>query len=176
MVSAGKEAIMATDLKLRGVIPRDLSSVEWVDWPLPERITAARALGETAGFSTQTQQCAVAVTMIEQPGKIPCGNAIGMMPFGKKEPWGWRAKTWANVKPVGYALIREGAGGKMGVFFAFHRKELSLELMMEIVKRRRMYTGAVYAERWVATEDIAGPAATFDATLRMVKAAWGGGE
>jgi len=165
---------MSTELKLRGVIPRDLNSVEWEEWPLPERITAARELGEKVGFTEQTQQCAVAVTLIEQPGKIPCGNAIGMMPWGARKPWGWRAKTWTNVQPTGYAMIREGAGGRLGAFFKFGSKAESLHLVMELVKRRRMFTGAAYAEKWGGGVEPEKMSATFNAILRMVKVDWPG--
>jgi len=163
---------MSRTLELRGVIPRDLSSVKWEKWLLAERITTAKEIGEVAGFGVNVQQCAVAVTMLEQPGKIPNGNAIGMMPFGKTEPWGWKAKTWTTVKPTGYALIREGAGGKMGVFFKFGCRRESLHLMMELVKRRRMFSGAVYAQKWGGGLAAKTMTAAFDATLRVVQAEW----
>ena len=85
-------------------IPIDLPKVPatWQDCPIEARLRAAM-LREDAPVWARLS--AVAITMNEQPGKIPVGNCCGLMCQGETRPWGWKAEHWTRVEPMGYALL-----------------------------------------------------------------------
>lgn len=171
---------MPDDKPLRGVIPNDLPKVEAFKhkWPLDKRIEAARAAVHTDGkaYTQDEQMIAVAVTCNEQPvgGWVYVNNACGFMCWGQKSPWGW--KSWVKP-PVGYALIPEGAGGKMGVFLAFASVDDSLLRVLAAVRVRLWASApdwaAFYADRWVAVPELRKESISgFNAAMLKVRAAW----
>lgn len=157
---------------LRGQIPTDLPEVArtWTDWPLPERARAAKSI---SGCADIERQSAVAITLNEQPGKIPVNNCCGIMCQGAARPWGWTDSAWAGCTPVGYALIREGAGGKLGVFLAFKSATDSLAFLVRKVHDRGVVTAEAYADKWVAVESLRNQSISgFNAMLARVQSAW----
>ena len=130
-------------------IPTDIPQVvvTWLEWPLAERLRAAFLRDDAPVWS---RLAAVAISLNEQPGKIPNGNCCGIMSQGRTMPWGWREKHWQRVKPVGYALIREGQGGLLAPFLAFAQPADSLSFLIDRVWTRRIWTGEDYAAEWVS--------------------------
>lgn len=128
-------------------VPNDLPlvDIEWWDWTLAERIKAAIHRIDVPGWARLS---AVAITMVEQPRQIPVGNCAGIMPFRRAFPWGWSAKTW-KIRPVGYAMIREGMTGKKAPFLAFEKPGDSLSFLIDRCCGRKIRTGDEYAAKWV---------------------------
>jgi hypothetical protein len=113
----------------------------------------------------------VAITLNEQPGKIPVNNPCGLMCWGEEDPWGW--KFWPDSPPVGYALIQEGEGGMMGVFLAFADVKDALARLLARIQARDIATPEDYAQYWVAEPKQHDAAVSgFTATLAKVEAAW----
>ena len=132
-------------------IPKDLPlvSATWEDWPLPERI---RATLYRIDAPVWAKLSAVAIAMIEQPGKVPCGNCCGIMAQGNGEfPWGWKADTW-KIRPIGYVLLNEGQGIKGAPFLAFARVDDSLSFLIDRCYGRKIRTGDEYASEWVGMD------------------------
>lgn len=139
----------------------------WTDWPLADRVTAAAKLP----VPYWARLAAVAITLNEQPGKIPNGNCCGLMSFGTKMPWGWREKQWANVKPTGYALLKEGQTGLLAPFLAFASPADSLRFLAERCEARGIYDGKTYARLWVGQNPVVPEtAAAFDRCVDKVLA------
>lgn len=127
----------------------------WEAWPLAERITAAgEYLKANPVILPWAGLAAVAVTMLEQPGKIVCNNVAGIMSQGETEPWGWRASVWQHHRPVGYCLAKEGldpdGGGKP--FLAFASTVDSLGFLIDRCWARGIYDGPSYAGSWFGAE------------------------
>ena len=119
---------------------------------------------------------AVAITLNEQPGKVYAKNCCGIMCQGLTLPWGWRGIEW-NPRPVGYALLREGATGDKAPFLAFARVEDSLGFLVDRVTARSMYGPDNYALSWVGarpgTKTYAGAVSGFTAAYdKVVAALW----
>lgn len=128
--------------------PTDLPQVPatWQDWPLKNRVLAAC---KRTDMPVWARLAAVAITLVEQPGKIPVGNCCGIMSQGYKKPWGWRVAQWQRVEPVGYAMLKEGQGGLVAPFLAFAKVEDSLNFLIDRCVSKGVYDGATYAEKWV---------------------------
>jgi hypothetical protein len=159
---------------MNGVEPTDLpkKTVTWSQWPLADRITAARSI---PGYTTEELQSAVAITLNEQSGNIPVNNCCGLMCLGKSRPWAW-TDVWENHPPTGYALINEGQTGLVGVFFAFDNAADSLLFLVKKVRSRGLTTPEVYADKWVGGgAQTAGAIAGFKSALKKVQANWGTG-
>jgi hypothetical protein len=156
-------------------IPADLPQVvvAWQDWPLVERVRAAL---HRIDVPVWAKLAAVAITANEQPGKVPVGNTCGLMCQGLTCPWGWREKHWLAVRPVGYALIREGQTGLSAPFLAFAKPEDSLAFLTDRVVARGICDGASYAAQWVGvdagtktfTDAVAGYARAHDKVLAVL--------
>ena len=129
-------------------IPTDLPLVAATvqDWPAEARLRAAMAARPQAPIRAKI--AAVAITLNEQPGKVYAGNCCGIMCQGLTYPWGWRDIEW-NPRPVGYALLREGATGDKAPFLAFARVEDSLGFLIDRVTSRSLYQADNYALSWV---------------------------
>lgn len=132
-------------------IPSDIPLVPatWQDWPVEARLRAAM-LREDAPVWARLS--AVAISMNEQPGKIPVGNCCGLMAQGDGTmPWGWKVEHWAKAKPIGYALLNEGQGIKGAPFLAFAKPEDSLSFLIDRCVSRQIDSGERYAVKWVGT-------------------------
>lgn len=157
-------------------IPTDLPLVKATvqDWPAEERIRAAMAIRETTPI--RAKLAAVAITLNEQPGKVYAGNCCGIMCQGVAFPWGWRGIEW-NPRPIGCALLREGATGESAPFLAFARVEHSLGFLIDRVTSRSLYQADSYALSWVGArpgtksyvEAVKGYVAAYD---KAVAALW----
>lgn len=156
----------------RGVVPKvDLPRVPttWQTWSVADRIRAARSLPAT----DWQRKCAVAITLNEQPRKIPVGNCCGLMCWAARAPWGWGG--WAGYPPHGYALIREGSGGMIGVFLAFRTPADSLRRLLSAVRSRGISDGETYWREWVCVKSQRTAAIRgFNSKLAEVVAAWPG--
>lgn len=165
------------------VEPKDLIQLKprWQPWPLSERVEAAL---QVTGFPTNVRQSALAITLVEQPGKIPNGNCCGIMSQGAYKPWGWTKQVMA---PVGYVMLKEGQTGKMSPFLAFSSPAESLWVLIERVCPRRILSGNAYASYkhtiagnqylgWVGLDPrdpkFGRSAKAFDVALAKVKKAW----
>lgn len=130
-------------------IPEDLKPIApfWTSFPLEERIRTAKNI---RGYPDEIKKMAVAMTLNEQPDKIPVNNVAGIMCWGKKEPWGWRVLLEVNppISVVGYSLIKEGMTGVKAPFLVFASIEDSLRFVMEVCKKRRIKTPEDYAVFW----------------------------
>ena len=129
-------------------IPTDLPLVQAAvqDWPVEDRIRAAMAIREPAPI--RAKLAAVAITLNEQPGKVYAGNCCGIMCQGVAFPWGWQGIEW-QPRPIGYALLREGATGEGAPFLAFAKVEDSLGFLIDRVTSRSLYQADSYALSWV---------------------------
>ena len=159
---------------MNGTIPTDLPEkpLGRSQWSLADRIAAAKSI---SGYTDEERQSAVAITINEQPGRIPVNNCCGLMCQGPNRPWGW-ADVWEDRPPNGYALTTEGQTGKTGVFFAFETATDSLLFLLKKVRSRGITTADVYAEKWVGGgAQTAGAIAGFNASLSRVRANWGTG-
>lgn len=159
-------------LTLRGKKPSDLPEVStsWTDWTLTDRIHIAKSI---PGYSIEELQSAVAITLNEQPNKIPVNNCCGLMCWGTAMPWGWKSELWQNCQPNGYALIQEGSGGMLGVFLAFGSVKDSLTFLLKVVHSRGITSAEVYADKWVAVPKLRESSiAGFTTFLNRVKANW----
>lgn len=157
-------------------IPTDLPLIAAtvMDWPAEARIRAVMATRPQALFRAKI--AAVAITLNEQPGKVYAGNCCGIMCQGLTFPWGWRGIEW-NSRPVGYALLREGATGVRAPFLAFACVEDSLGFLIDRVTARSMYQADDYALSWVGarpgTQTYSEAMRGFDAAYdRAVAALW----
>ncbi|MEO0077699.1 MAG: peptidoglycan-binding domain-containing protein [candidate division WOR-3 bacterium] len=162
--------------ELNGVRPRDLPErpVVWSPWPIEDRIAAAQRL---SGFTPRELQVAVAITLNEQPRRIPCNNCCGFMCWGATRPWGWKPDVWEDRPPNGYALAPEGQAGKTGVFLAFRNVTDSLFFLAQKVRSRRITSAEAYADRWVADPvQRAGAIAGFNYAFGRVDRAWPGNQ
>lgn len=151
--------------------PKDLPKVpvKWTDWSLKDRILAAK----NYDAPERAKRVAVAISLIEQPTKIPCNNCAGIMAQGETKPWGWRC-GWKTL-PVGYAMIKEGQTGKVAPFLAFAKPQDSLSFLIDRVVERKIETGEEYARRWVGETDNAKIKATaklFDWAYRTILNQW----
>ena len=132
--------------------PKDLPQVaiRRENWSLADRIeVAAQNDSRLVQFSPLARFCAVAISMVEQPGEIYNGNCCGIMCQGESFPWGWHKDTWEKVKPVGYVLLKEGLTGKTAPFLAFETVLDSFYILCQKVERREIYSGEAYCTRWV---------------------------
>jgi len=131
------------------VIPADLPQVPltWQDWPLAARVEALPKDQRPAA----AKLAAVAITLHEQPGRIPVSNCCGLMSWGRQFPWGWRRSQWL-IRPVGYALIREGQTGIYAPFLAFTVPADSLAFLLGRVAGWSSPTAHNYAVKWVGAE------------------------
>ena len=129
-------------------IPTDLPLVKATsqDWPDVARIIAAQRARPAA--SVTAKLASVTITLNEQPGKVYAGNCCGIMCQGVLNPWGWKGVEW-SPRPIGYALIHEGATGKDAPFLAFAKVEDSLGFLIDRVIARSMYGPDSYALSWV---------------------------
>lgn len=156
-------------------IPTDLPllPITWATWSLADRMTVARTI-HVPKATTLHRQSAVAISMHEQPGKIPVGNCCGLMCQGRNHPWGWSC-GW-TIRPIGYALIREGLTGKAAPFLAFVNPADSLLFLLERVVSRNLTSGQKYAAHWfggvAGTPSFSKAVSGFETWLRRVKAAW----
>lgn len=141
--------------------PVDLKKVpvQWTDWSLDQRIEAAKnydALEEKPA-PEKAKRVAVAISMVEQPNKIPCNNCAGIMSLGETHPWGWSC-GWRRP-PCGYAMIKEGQTGNLAPFLAFDKPQDSLYFVIDRVVARNIETGVDYVGRWVGIKDVNNPKA-----------------
>lgn len=122
----------------------------WSPWPLADRLRAAFVYDAAPAWA---RHAAVAITMVEQPGKIPNGNCCGLMSQGPRKPWGWRLAQWTdNTMPTGYALIREGLTGLAAPFLAFDNPAKSLAFLIDRCVARGIFDGDTYARLWVGVK------------------------
>jgi hypothetical protein len=172
-------------------IPTDIPKLpaEWRPFPLPERIRVA--VIDTRAYPIWAQQAAVALTLIEQPRTVPVNNPAGIMcqglafepqPGSTSGGGGWGRGAWnrAGVQPCGYALLREGLGGRSAPFLAFASLADSMRFVVQqcFEDGGDKYNGEDYATHWFGI----GPdnamyessRATFEDRLAMVVAAWPG--
>ncbi|WP_347246125.1 hypothetical protein [Thermogutta sp.] len=153
-------------------IPR--LQIQWENVPLEDRLNKwAEYSRKYPGVEHIDWIVAVAISEVEQPGKIPSGNAVGLMPFAPAFPYGWKADVWV-VRPHGWTLLREGQTGQTVPFLAFPHWADSIRVCAEIVKRRSIRTGEGYARRWVGLKlpgQVARTAREFDEVLQKIKEA-----
>ena len=133
-------------------IPKDLNPVPtvWRPLPLAERIRIVVA--EVKAYPLWAKQAAVAVSIIEQPTRVPVHNVGGVMCQGTVCGWGWGVTAWtdAGVMPSGYALIKEGLTGKPAPFLAFASDKDSLQFLCQQVYEdgENHYDGEAYCLHW----------------------------
>ena len=79
----------------RGVLPLDLPKVDLArvptstprlasPWPGRSPASPARLTIGLTAYTEPVLRAALAITLIEQPYKVPCNNAVGLMPWGKR--------------------------------------------------------------------------------------------
>lgn len=148
---------------LRGVVPIDLErkDVEWIVIKKEDRKKIFKDILENKFKIKDDKLCAslYASTLYEQPSKFPNYNILGWGIWAKQFPWGWKQLKdfWTKnpqYKPSGYIIVREGAGGKMAVMFAFRDLEHFLRNAIEIWRIRKILTPKDYAIKWVGTKSI----------------------
>ena len=120
--------------------PQDLSElpVEVNPWPLKERIAAAK----TCVGSYDSILVAVAITMVEHPETITNGNCFNVQCQGQHAPWGTHRADWGRMSPAGYVMLDAEP------ILAFDDPKMSLQLLIAMVERRRIYRPDEYATLW----------------------------
>src|SRR5574343_490957 len=159
--------------KYNGVIPTDLEKRDTV-WTHEvvgpkQRVIAAKLAGLIAPYGP----VAVAISMIEQPGKVANENAVGLMPWKREFPWGWRIANWNDVRPDHYWTCGEGQSDKIGVFFGFPRLADSLKFCANIARDREIVDGESYCRLWVGQKKPnKGTVKSFNEVLEKINRLW----
>ncbi len=120
--------------------PQDLSELplEVKPWPLKDRIAAAK----TCVGSYDCKLVAVTITMVKNPETIRNGNCFDIMCKGQYAPWGTHRADWGQMSPAGYAMLDAEP------ILAFNDPKMSLQLLITMVERRRIYRPDEYAFLW----------------------------
>ena len=170
-------------------IPVDLDKkpAVWTPLSFGERIKTV--CEDQRAYPLWALRGAVAISLLEQPGSVPCGNIGGIMCQGEAfDPtqkstsggWGWGRGAWnrAGVKPSGYAVLKEGLSGRGAPFLTFASAADSLRFICQqcFEDGGDHYDGESYALHWfgIAPGHVMwdSTVALFDRTLAQVVKAW----
>jgi len=156
-------------------IPKDIPKVTpfWRTLTLQERYTIAKAEADKRNYPNWVALIATTISLVEQPHIYPNFNLVGIMPFAQNFPYGWAKYLWDNMRPIGYAMIKEGTTKKRAPFLAFAAAADSLAFCVNVVYARQIRTGYDYADKWAGVRKQADRdrvAQSFEQVLNRVQA------
>jgi|GEM_PF-3663853 len=130
-------------------LPQKVKDI-WTPFPLDARIRCA--IEDVRAYPLWAKQAAVAITLIEQPGKVPVNNPAGIMAFAPTDGWGWSKAAWvrAAVRPTCWANLTEGLSGKLAPFLGFASVKDSMQFICQQCYEDGgdHYDGEAYALHW----------------------------
>lgn len=158
---------------MHGTIPTDLDREEtsFKLYTLEDRIAICKRL--TSIFDVDTLIRAIAITMWEQPKKVPNNNPSGWISFGRTFPWGWAARNFVAM-PSGYNIITESQGGAAACNLSWASLEDHFKCLAAVTKNKGINTGADYVRSWIGTGPNSATARAFDDNVAKIEGLWGG--